>query len=160
MLDEYHITPVTFRDVDEVFSNPWEATQKDMDVFGFSDMSEEERRYTIVDLYAKEYGLAIRDNSGKMIAITGACRENDIPETWWTWFFATPNFLSHAKDVTGIIANMVNEYAEKEGAREVRAYSPADSKEAILWFRRLGFQKSESININDAKLNIFKRSFK
>jgi len=162
-MEEYQVLPVTVQDVDEVFGNPWDATHKDMVAFSFDEMSVEERRDVIMSIYAKEYGLAIHAENGKVIAITGACRENDIPNTWWTWFFATPDFVPHARNVTDIVNQILTTCAKAEKAVEVRAYSPADSRQAILWFKKLGFYKGEEVVINgkdDVKLNIFKRSFK
>ena len=163
MEKNYTVEPVTAEDVDAVFDNPWTITQQDMEAFSFDEMSRETRREVIVGTYAKDYGLAIKDENGKVIAITGACKEYDLPKTWWTWFFATPDFVPHARNVTDIVNTILTSCAEKEGALEVRAYSPANTREAIVWFKRLGFHKGAEVVINgkdDVKLNIFKRSFK
>lgn len=160
------VRPVTDEDIIYVLSNPWDATQRDLDANEVHKLSKQE----ILQRYGKDYstyiGLAIfdADKPDKVLAILGAYPEEGEPNVWWTWFFAPKDFPMFWREVTDFTRAIIEMEAMLRGATEVRAYSPAgELPEGKAWFRRLGFHKAQDFVIpmnSGYNIYMFQRFFR
>lgn len=150
------------KDIQHIFARPWEATQNDIDTFCLDRMTVRELENLIIGNYAQYYGYTIMDGDGVPVAIFGAQKQLGEPNVWWTWFFASDAFPKHWRNITDLVRRTIEKDCKTEGVKELRAYSPASSRAARIWFANLGFQKSQDVVIHDGSgqnLFVYKRKF-
>lgn len=157
---------VCAKDVLDIFNKPWYATAVDIIANGLDELSPSALVHKITVEYSHYYGLAVVDSvdPDKVLAIMGACKQDGEENIWWTWFFAPHDFQDYWREVSDFARKIIEDEAAERGVKEVRAYSPAgDTREGIMWFKRLGFHKAQNFVIpmnSGHNIFMFQRFFK